>query len=98
MAQLPRRGCEHVAEIGSVQATEQDEMTKTLAVLALLVTAMVVGASFLGVPGPSVLQAQEDPRAEAADAGPNCHLVEVALDEGYGVTRRVARRDCSAVQ
>lgn len=73
-------------------------MTKTFAVLALLVTAMLVAASFLGVPGPSVLQAQEDQRAEAVDAGANCHFVEVALDEGYGVTRRVARRDCSAVQ
>jgi hypothetical protein len=73
-------------------------MTKTFAVLVLLVTAMLVAASFFGVPGPSVLQAQEDQRAEAIDTGANCRLIEVALDEGYGVTRRVVRRDCSAVQ
>jgi hypothetical protein len=73
-------------------------MTKTFAVLALLVTAIIVAASFFGVPGPSVLQAQEDQRAEAADAGGNCRLIDVALDEGYGVTRRAVRRDCSTLQ
>jgi DNA-binding GntR family transcriptional regulator len=50
------------------------------------------------VPGPSLLQAQEDQRAEAVDPAANCRLVEVALDEGYGVSRRVVRTDCSTVQ
>jgi hypothetical protein len=45
-----------------------------------------------------VLQAQEDQRLEAADTGANCRLIEIALDEGYGVTRRVMRTDCSTVQ
>ena len=73
-------------------------MTKTFTVLALLVLAMLTVATFIGLPGPSVLQAQEDQRPEATDAGANCRLVEIALDEGYGVTRRVVRTDCSAVQ
>jgi hypothetical protein len=76
----------------------QDEMTKTFTFLGLLVAGLLVAATFLGVPGPSMLQAQEDQRVEAADTGTNCRLVEVALDEGYGVSRRVVRTDCSAVQ
>ena len=73
-------------------------MTKTFTFLGLLVAGLLVAATFLGVPGPSVLQAQEEQRAEASDAGANCRLVEVALDEGYGVSRRVVRTDCSTVQ
>jgi hypothetical protein len=73
-------------------------MTKTFALLALLVAGMLVTATFLGVPGPSVLQAQEEQRAEATDAGANCRLVEIALDEGYGVSRRLVRTDCSVFQ
>ena len=76
----------------------QDEMTKTLTVLGLLVAGILVAATFLGVPGPSVLQAQEEPRVEATEAGASCRVVEVALDEGYGVSRRVVRTDCSAVR
>jgi hypothetical protein len=78
--------------------TEQDEMMKTFTLLGLLFAGMLVAATFLGVPGPSVLQAQEDQRVEAVDAGANCPLIEVQLDEGYGISRRVARTDCSAVQ
>lgn len=70
-------------------------MTKTFTLLGLLVAGILVAATFLGVPGPSVLQAQEDQRLEAADAGANCRLVEVALDEGYGISRSVVRTDCS---
>jgi hypothetical protein len=73
-------------------------MTKTFTVLALLGLAGVAGAAFFGVPGPSVLQAQEEQRAEVTDTGANCRLIEIALDEGYGVTRRVVRTDCSTVQ
>jgi hypothetical protein len=78
--------------------TEQDEMTKTFTLLGLLVAGILIAATFLGVPGPSVLQAQEDQRVEAADAGANCRLVEVQLDEGYGISRQVVRTDCSTVR
>jgi hypothetical protein len=73
-------------------------MTKIFTFVGLLVAGMLVAATFLGVPGPSLLQAQEDQRTEAVDAAANCRLVEVALDEGYGVSRRVVRTDCSTVQ
>lgn len=73
-------------------------MMKTFTLLGLLVAGIIVAATFLGLPGPSVLQAQEDQRLEAADAGANCRPVEVQLEEGYGVSRRVVRTDCSAVQ
>jgi hypothetical protein len=73
-------------------------MMKTFTLLGLLVAGVLIAATFLGVPGPSLLQAQEDQRVEAADAGANCRVVEVALDEGYGVSRRVVRTDCAAVQ
>lgn len=76
----------------------RDEMTKIFTFLGLLVAGMLVAATFLGVPGPSVLQAQEDQRVETVDLAANCRLVEVALDEGYGVSRRVVRTDCSTVQ
>jgi hypothetical protein len=73
-------------------------MTKAFTFFAVLTMAMIVTAAFFGLPGPSVLQAQEEQRAEAAEAGANCRLVEVALDEGYGISRRVVRTDCSTVQ
>ena len=75
----------------------QDEM-KTFTILGLLIAGFLVAATFLGVPGPSVLQAQEDQRVEAMGTGLNCRTVEVALDEGYGVSRRDVRTECSAVQ
>jgi hypothetical protein len=73
-------------------------MTKTFTFLGLLVAGLLVAATFIGVPGPSVLQAQEEQRSEATDPRANCRVVEVALDEGYGVSRRVLRTDCSTVQ
>jgi hypothetical protein len=73
-------------------------MTKIFTLVGLLVAGVLIAATFLGVPGPSMLQAQEDQRIEAADPGANCRLVEVALDEGYGVSRRVVRTDCSTFQ
>jgi hypothetical protein len=76
----------------------QNEMTKTFTILGLLVAFLLVAAGFLGLPGASLLQAQEEQRVEATDPGANCRLVEVALDEGYGVTRRVVRSECSAIQ
>ena len=97
MARFSGHGCGHVADAIHV-GIGQDEMTKTFTLIGLLAAGMLVAASFLGVPGPSVLQAQEDQRAEATDSGANCRLVEVALDEGYGVTRRVMRTDCLTVQ
>jgi hypothetical protein len=97
MALLFGHGCDHVADmVPGVHG--QDEMTKTFAFMGLLVAGILVAASFIGVPGPSALQAQEDQRVEAADTGANCRLIEIALDEGYGVTRRVMRTDCSTVQ
>ncbi|MBV9066855.1 MAG: hypothetical protein JO004_13960 [Methylobacteriaceae bacterium] len=71
---------------------------KTFTLLGLLFAGILVAATFLGVPGPSVLQAQEDQRVDALDTGANCPVVEVQLDEGYGISRRAARTDCSAVQ
>jgi len=74
-------------------------MTKTFTILGLIVAFMLVAAGFIGLPGASLLQAQEEQRVEAIDpAAPNCRLVEVALDEGYGVSRRVVRSECSAIQ
>jgi hypothetical protein len=73
-------------------------MTKTFTLLALLLAAFAVAGTLLGVSGPSVLQAQEETRVETTDAGASCRLIEVPLDEGYGVTRRAVRTDCSTVQ
>lgn len=97
MARLFGHGCDHVADIGS-GVHGQDEMTKTFTLMGLLVAGIFVAATFIGLPGPSVLQAQEDQRLDAADTGANCRLIEIALDEGYGVTRRVMRTDCPTVQ
>ncbi len=73
-------------------------MTKAFTFFAVLALTMIITAAFFGVPGPSVLQAQEEQRVDATDAGVNCRLVEVALDEGYGISRRVVRTDCSTVR
>jgi hypothetical protein len=73
-------------------------MTRTFTLLGVLVALTLLTATLIGVPGPSVLQAQEEQRVDVSDPGANCRLVEVALDEGYGVTRRVVRSECSAIQ
>jgi predicted ATP-grasp superfamily ATP-dependent carboligase len=96
-AQLGGRPCGDVA-VSKRTVMGQNEMTKTFTILGLLVAFLLVAAGFLGLPGASLLQAQEEQRVEVTDPGANCRLVEVALDEGYGVSRRVVRSECSAIQ
>ena len=58
-------------------------MTKLVSALGLLVALSLGAIAFVGLPGGSDVMAGETARA--------CAPGEVALDEGYGVSRLVAR-------
>jgi hypothetical protein len=73
-------------------------MTRIFTFLSFMLAVAVVAGTLVGLPGPSVLQAQEEQRVDAIIPGANCRPVEVALDEGYGVTRRALRTECSVNQ
>jgi|APMI01.1.fsa_nt_gi hypothetical protein len=64
-------------------------MSKTISVLGVLVALSLSGIAFFGLPDGAPLMARE----EAAQAQ-NCPQVDVALDEGYGITRTIRRPAC----
>lgn len=59
-------------------------MSKTISFLGVLVALSLSGIAFFGLPGGDPLMAREE-IAVSQPAG--CPQVEVALDQGYGVTR-----------
>ncbi len=66
-------------------------MSKTISFLGVLVALSLSGIAFFGLPGGDPLMAREE-IAVSQTAG--CHEVEVALDQGYGVTRLVRSAAC----
>ena len=63
-------------------------LNKTLALFGLAALAMIAAALFATMPSPGQLQARE------RSARVPCHTEQVALDQGYGVSRMVERRVC----
>ena len=62
---------------------------KTLVLFAMAV-AVIVGAAIVAtMPSAGTVQAHE-----SSLRTPPCHTEQVALDEGYGVSRMVTRRVC----
>ena len=62
-------------------------MTKFLSVLGFVGGIALLGTLYLNAPSAGPVEARETTE-------PTCRLVEVALDEGYGVTRTELRRIC----
>ena len=62
-------------------------MTKLLSTLGFLGGIALMATLYLNVPSAGPVEARED------NAGA-CRMVEVALDEGYGITRTEMRRVC----
>ena len=74
-------------------------MTRLFTLLGFVIALAVIAGTLVGLPGPSVLQAhEEEQRVEVTSSGANCRPVEVALDEGYGVTRHAVRTECSEIE
>ena len=62
---------------------------KTLMLFAMAVVVIVGAAIVATMPSAGTVQAHESAQPAAV-----CHTEQVALDEGYGVSRMVTRRVC----
>ncbi len=63
-------------------------LNKTVALFCLAAVAMIIVALFATMPSAGQLEARE------RSARVPCHTEQVALDQGYGVSRMVERRVC----
>ncbi len=63
-------------------------LNKTLMLFGLAALAMIAAAVFATMPSAGQLEARE------RTARNPCHTEQVALDQGYGVSRMVERRVC----
>ncbi len=63
-------------------------LNKTLVLFCLVVGALIITAVFATMPQSGRLEARERSTPSA------CHTEEIALDQGYGVSRVVQRRVC----
>ena len=68
-------------------------MTKTISAAGFAVTLALAAIALIGFPQNSDVMAQ-DASAVTSSINDQCGSVEVALDEGYGVSRRVHRPVC----
>ena len=66
-------------------------LNKTVVLFGLAAGAMVIAAVFATMPSAGRLEAHERATHHA------CHMEEVSLDEGYGVSRVAERRVCDAL-
>jgi hypothetical protein len=64
-------------------------LNKTVVLFAIAVAAMIVAAMIATMPSAGTVEAHEN----TIKTSP-CHIEQVALDEGYGVSRFVTRRVC----
>jgi hypothetical protein len=63
--------------------------TKTLVLFGIAAAALFVVAAAATMPSSATVEARE-----TSEKTPVCHTEQVALDEGYGVSRTVERRVC----
>ena len=63
-------------------------LNKTVALFGLAALAMIAAALFATMPSAGQLEARE------RSARAPCHTEQIALDQGYGVSRMVERRVC----
>ena len=60
-------------------------MTKFVSALSFFAGLMIIGLAYFNAPGAGPVAARE---------GASCRTVEVALDEGYGLSRTELRQVC----
>jgi gas vesicle protein len=70
-------------------------MGKIVLFLGVVIGAAIFSIALIGAPASGSV-AREMPKSASAPA--NCHVEEVALDEGYGVSRRTTRTICGGVE
>jgi hypothetical protein len=68
-------------------------IARFVSLLGLFIVCAILAIAMGGTPRSGDLEARE---SDAAVSAKNCHSEEIALDEGYGVTRREVRRICAA--
>ena len=74
---------------GQIEVAENTlSLNKTLMLFGFAALAMIVAAVFATMPSAGQLEARE------RTARAPCHTEQVALDQGYGVSRMVERRVC----
>ena len=61
-------------------------MTKFVSTIGFCTGLLILGLAYFTAPGASSVEAREGAAA--------CHVQEVALDEGYGVSRTELRKVC----
>lgn len=66
-------------------------MGKIVLFLGLITSAAIFAIALIGAPAAGGVAAQE---AQAAPAM-GCHTEEIAVDEGYGVSRKIVHTICS---
>ena len=66
-------------------------MLKTISLFGLMVALGLSGILFLGTPRTTQVMARE----EAAPGTPSCPLVDVVVDEGYGVAKHAMKPVCA---
>jgi hypothetical protein len=69
-------------------------MGKIVLFLGLVTSAAIFAVALIGAPGSGGVAARE---AQAASAT-GCHTEEIAVDEGYGVTRKTSHLVCTGVE
>jgi len=69
-------------------------MGKVVLFLGVVIGAAIFAVALIGAPAGESLAAREAQPAISA----GCHVEEFALDEGYGISRKIARHVCGAVE
>jgi hypothetical protein len=69
-------------------------MGKVVLFLGVVIGAAIFAVALIGAPAGESLAAREAQPGVSA----SCHIEEFALDEGYGISRKIARHVCGGVE
>lgn len=67
-------------------------MARLVSILGLFIGCAIVAIAMAGSPPSGDVEARE---SDVSVQDKNCHMEEVLLDEGYGVSRKEQRRVCT---
>ncbi len=72
-------------------------MGRIVLFLGAVIGAAIFSIALVGAPANGSAASEMQPSAQTSAAA-GCHAEEFALDEGYGVTRKMTRTVCSRMQ
>ncbi len=72
-------------------------MGKVVLLLGVVIGAAIFSIALVGAPANGSAASEMQPSAQVGAAA-GCHIEEFALDEGYGITRKMTRTVCSGVE